>query len=184
MPWSTPAIIFLIVAALRGGGTTLADAARYEAIRRALTPAATRSLTMADIPAASARAEVVEPATPPVSETEPPAKPVDPAAKEAEARAKEPEASEQEWRDKMTAARLSLERDEILVDAMQGRVNGLFTEVISRDDPAQKAELAKQRDRAQAELVRLTKQLEKDKLAIAGIEEDARKKGIPPGWIR
>ena len=40
------------------------------------------------------------------------------------------------------------------------------------------------RSRALAELDRLTLQIEKDKLAIAAIEEDARKKGIPPGWIR
>ena len=45
-------------------------------------------------------------------------------------------------------------------------------------------ELLKQRSRALAELDRLTVQIEKDKLTIAAIEEDARKKGIPPGWIR
>lgn len=181
MPWSIPAIAFLIVAALRGGGATLAEAARYEAIRRAITPAATRSLTMADLPAVRLRAEVLEPEAKPA---ETPAKTSDPQAKEPDAAAKVPELSESEWREKMAAARLALESDQVLADAMQGRVNGLISDVIGRDDPAQRAELSKQRDRAQAELDRLLKQIDKDKLAIATIEDDARKKGIPPGWIR
>ena len=84
----------------------------------------------------------------------------------------------------MTAARNALERDQVLAEAMQGRVNGLTNEMLSRDDPQQREELSRTRSRALAELDRLTLQIEKDKLAIAAIEEDARKKGIPPGWIR
>lgn len=52
MAWTYPAAILLIIAALRGGtGGTLADAAFYESIRRAIGPKAERSLTMADVPA-------------------------------------------------------------------------------------------------------------------------------------
>lgn len=175
MPWTTPAIVFLIVAVLRGGGgATLADAARYESIRRALMPPATRSLTMADLP-------VVEP---PAKPDEPPTKPAEPPAKLDEPAAKSPEPSESDWRARMTAARGDLERDDVLAEAMQGRVNSLTSESLSRDDPAERAELLKQRSRALAELDRLTLQITKDKLAIAAIEDDARKKGIPPGWIR
>ncbi len=182
MSWSTPAILFLIVAALRGGsGLSLADAARYEAIRRAVTPKATRSLTTADLPAVVPSSRPVEPlakADDPLARSdEPPAKPNEPASKA-------PELSESDWRDKMTAARVALERDEVLAEAMQGRMNGLTTELTNRDDPAQRAELLKQRARALAELDRLTLQITKDKLAIEAIEDDARKKGIPPGWIR
>lgn len=182
MPWSTPAIVFLIVAALRGGGgTSLADVAMRESIRRAFTPAATKSLTMADLPAAAAVQEIIEPEA---KSPELPAKPPEPSAKEAEPSAKLPELTESEWRAKMTDARSALERDEVLAEAMQGRVNGLVTQSINMDDPAQRVEIRKQRDRAQAELDRLTLQITKDKLTIAAIEEDARKKGIPPGWIR
>ena len=67
---------------------------------------------------------------------------------------------------------------------LQSRINALTTDVIARDDPAQKAVLEKQRLRALDEFKRLTEQVAKDQQAIADIEEDARKQGIPPGWIR
>mgnify|MGYP003353034551 FL=1 len=67
---------------------------------------------------------------------------------------------------------------------MQGRVNSLTNEAFGRDDPAQREALMRQRQRAIDELDRLMKQVAKDKEAIAAIEDDARKKGIPPGWIR
>ena len=182
MPWTVPAIVFLIVAALRGAtGSSLADAAMRESIRRAFTPAATKSLTMADLPTAAVRQGGAEPDVKPA---EIPAKESEPQARSDGSLSKPPELTEAEWRAKMTDARSALERDQVLAEAMQGRVNGLITQSINVDDPAQRAEILKQRDRAQAELDRLTLQIPKDKLAIAAIEEDARKKGIPPGWIR
>jgi hypothetical protein len=182
MPWTVPAIVLLIVAALRGaGGGTLAEAALYEQVRRALTPAATRSLTMSDLPAAASRPQPIEPEA---KLPDPAVKVVDPSAKPAEPEPKVPELTEAEWRAKITGARSDLERDQVLAEAMQGRVNGLMTEAQNRDDPAQRADLLKQRTRAVAELDRLTSQISKDKLAIEAIEEDARRKGIPSGWIR
>lgn len=173
MPWTLPAVVVLIIAAFRGGGTSLADAALHESVRRALMPASTHSLTMSDIPPAEPRAQPPEPAASELIaklSEEPPAK--------------SPELDEAGWRKKMAAARAVLEQDQVLADAMQTRVNSLTNDSISRDDPAQRAELLKQRDRALAELDRLTKQIEKDKLAITAIEDDARRKNIPPGWIR
>lgn len=174
MPWTVPAVVLLIIAAFRGGGTSLADVAFYESIRRALMPASTHSLTMADIPPAEPRAQ------PP----EPPAKDPELLPKSPEPPAQPPALDEAGWRKKMAAARDALEQDQVLADAMQSRVNSLTADSVNRDDPAQRAELLRQRDRALLELERLTKQIEKDKLAITAIEDDARKKGIPPGWIR
>ena len=181
MPWTVPAVVVLIIAAFRGGGTSLADVAFHESIRRALTPASTHSLTTADIPPAEPRAQPPElPAKPP----EPSAQAPEPPAKAPEPPAKPPELDEAGWRKKMAAARDALEQDRVLADAMQSHVNALTTDAINRDDPAQRAELQRQRDRALQELDRLTKQIEKDKLAITAIEDDARRKNIPPGWIR
>ena len=177
MPWTLPAIVMLIVAATRGGsGRTLADAAFYESIRRALTPVATRSITMADIPRAEPRTLEPEPASKPV---DPPSKSAPPPSKSVE-----PVLSESDWRERMLTARASLESDALIAEAMQGRVNALTTQSINLDDPAQRAEVLTQRTRALTELDRLMRQVETDKLAIAAIEEDARTKGIPPGWIR
>ncbi len=183
MPVNIPVIVFLIVAASHGGrSTTLADAARYEAIRRALTPAATKSLTNADLPPEALRTEPELSAKIPELRAEFP----DLRSKAPESSAKFPDlpVSESEWRARMTIARVALERDEVLADGMQSRVNALTSDSISRDDIAQRADLLKQRSRALVELDRLTLQIEKDKLAITAIEDDARKKGIPPGWLR
>jgi hypothetical protein len=174
--------LVLAAASTRAHGGTLADAAFYESLRRIFTPPATRSLTMSDLPASA----VVPPAAmiplPPGASQGEPAKADE---KSADApRPAEPEVTETMWRARMTAARESLERDDVLAAALQSRINALTTDFIGRDDPAQKAELNKQRSRAIGELDRLILQIEKDKLAIAAIEEDARKKGIPPGWIR
>jgi hypothetical protein len=184
MAWSFPASILLIIAALRGGtGGTLADAQFYEAIRRAILPASTRSITMADVPAAAPRPQPVALVA---ADPDPTAKvAVAPPSADANAKAKDDErGTESDWRARAVAARDALERDEVLFEAVQSRVNALTTDSVNRDDPAQRAEIMKQRIRALTELDRLRLQIEKDKLAIAALEEDARKKGIPPGWIR
>ena len=177
MFWTTPTIAFLVVAALRGApaGVSLGDLGFYEQLRRMWMPVATRSITMADVPLAEP-----PPVIPVV--TADAAAPLTSAAVAAPAAQKEE--SEAQWRERMTSARAALARDEVLVDALQGRVNGLISDSINRDDPAQRAELMRLRDRAQAELDRLRTQVDADKETIAAIEEEARKKGIPPGWIR
>ena len=182
MPWSTPAILILIASVLRGGSGSLHDIAIAEQFRRALTPPATRSLTRSEAPGERANATEPHAASP-----DPTVKPPEtPRAESGAASAPGAEAPllEKDWAARMKAARDTLEQDQLLADAMQGRVNSLTNESIGRDDPAQRAELLQQRSRALTELSRLTEQVTKDRLAIAAIEDDARKKGIPPGWIR
>lgn len=177
MPWTTPTVVFLIVAALRGGGgSTLADAAFHESVRRFFAPAAIHAITMSDVPPAKELLPALPVIEPKVNETD---VPIADAPKPADATA-----TEAEWRERMASARTKLEQDEILAEAMLGRVNSLANEIAARDDPAQRAELIKQRQRVVAETDRMNKSVEADKLAIAAIEEDARKKNIPPGWIR
>jgi hypothetical protein len=84
----------------------------------------------------------------------------------------------------MTAARSALERDQLLADAMQTRINSLTADWSARDDPAQREVLFQARVRAVAELDNLRKQIVADREAIAGIEEDARRQGVPAAWIR
>lgn len=175
-----PAYALLVAAAVFGSASSLAGAAFFEGIRRAMTPRAERALTMADVPRVPATVPDVA-AVPVVSD------PVVPAGSAADAvtKADTPKGDDEAtWRERMMTARHALERDRVLADALQGRVNGLTSEMLARDDPKQREELARQRARAVAELDRLTLQVEKDALLIAQIEEDARKKGIPPGWIR
>ena len=91
---------------------------------------------------------------------------------------------EKYWRERITAARSALERSRIFADALQSRLNALATDIVNRDDPAQRSQLELERQRALAELDRVQKEVADHTKAISGIEEEARKAGVPPGWLR
>ena len=113
MPWTTPVAVILIVGALRGvSGSSLAEAAFYEGLRRAFVPRAERTITLADHP--ELRATVTLPS---VTELPITAGPVAPAAANREgastsgsaAPAPPPEPpTENDWRARMTDARAAL----------------------------------------------------------------------------
>jgi hypothetical protein len=88
------------------------------------------------------------------------------------------------WRTRVGNARSALERSRIFADALQSRINALSTDYINRDDPAQRAQLELERKRAVAELERVKKEMTDQTQAIIEIEDEARKAGVPPGWLR
>lgn len=88
------------------------------------------------------------------------------------------------WRNRITAARSALERSRIFGDALQSRINALTTDIVNRADPAQRAQLELERQRALAELDRVKTEIAEQSKAITDIEEEARKAGVPPGWLR
>jgi hypothetical protein len=88
------------------------------------------------------------------------------------------------WRSRISAARSALERSRIFADALQSRLNALSTDIVNRDDPAQRSQLELERQRAVAELARVNREIAESTKTIAGIEEEARKAGVPPGWLR
>jgi hypothetical protein len=94
------------------------------------------------------------------------------------------EQDEQAWRKKMADARVALERSQMYADALQSKINALWADFTARDDPAQRAQIELERKRALAEQTRVKDEVEKQKKAIADLEEEARKAGVPPGWIR
>lgn len=94
------------------------------------------------------------------------------------------EKGEAYWRALINGARAALERSKALADALQSRLNALATDIVSRDDPAQRAELARERERALVMLEKLKAEIDEQTKAIAGIEEEARRAGVPPGWLR
>ena len=71
----------------------------------------------------------------------------------------------------------------MFAEALQTRINSLTTDFVSRDDPAQRRH---RRGPAEAltELTRVKQDIERGKKQIADIEEEARKAGVPPGWLR
>ena len=91
---------------------------------------------------------------------------------------------EKYWRDRITAARAALERHQIFLDALQSRINALTADFTARDDPAQRALIGIERQRALAELDKVKAEIQQMTQQIADIEEEARRAGVPPGWLR
>lgn len=88
------------------------------------------------------------------------------------------------WSGRIKGARDAMRRTQIFADALQSRINALMTDFVNRDDPAQKAKLEADRKTALAELERVKKELDTQTKAIAAIEEEARRAGVPAGWLR
>jgi hypothetical protein len=96
----------------------------------------------------------------------------------------EPKAKEAAWRARMQGARDLLQRSQSFAEALQSRINGLSADFTARDDPAQRAVVAADRQKALAELDRVKDDIVKQTKAIADIQEEARKAGVPAGWVR
>jgi hypothetical protein len=88
------------------------------------------------------------------------------------------------WSSGLRTRQSQLSRDQIYAAALQSRANALDTDFVNRDDPAQRAVIAGDRQRALDELDRLNKQIVTDQQAITDFMEDARRAGVPPGWLR
>jgi len=174
---------------------SLGDVAKKEEERRKQTPSSGKVYTNKDLGGAPPLTGTVSsaPVTPPPDAN----KPADATDKDAKGDAKSPadgkaaadkdagvKKDQAYWGNRMKTAREALDRDSTLADAMQTRINTLTTDFVNRDDPAQRAVIGRDRQRALAELDRLKKQIVDDKKAIADLEEDARRAGIPPGWLR
>src|SRR6185295_11092737 len=106
------------------------------------------------------------------------------AAAAQEGKDKDPKKTQEYWAARMKSLRDEVARNETFAEALQSRINALQTDFVNRDDPAQRAVIDKNRQKALAELDRLKKTIADGHKAIAQFEEDARRAGIPPGWLR
>jgi len=88
------------------------------------------------------------------------------------------------WSDRKKQVDSKLERDKVLADAMQSRINGLTADFSARSDPAQRAQIERDRQRAVAEYDSLQKTIKDDQKAQTDLDEEARKASVPPGWLR
>jgi hypothetical protein len=183
--WQVPVVVASLLTWLSTPPDTLADAAEREAIRRLLTGKATRVYTNMDLPlsAQSFVVSVSEPgapsapaaSTPPAGETE----------SGAAATSRAPEIRDEAWwRGRVAALRQSIERNQLLLDAMQTRVNALTTDIVNRDDPFQRQELREQLQKSLAELDRLQNRIVEARQGLETLEDEARRSGTPPGWLR
>jgi hypothetical protein len=88
------------------------------------------------------------------------------------------------WSARMAGLQERLERDQTFAEALQNRIDALTTDFVNRDDPAQRGQIAADRQKALTELERVRKAIEQDRLAIPALEEEARRAGVPAGWLR
>ena len=88
------------------------------------------------------------------------------------------------WSGRMKELQTQLERDQSFADALQSKINGLTADFSARDDPAQRAQIGRDRQKALDEQNRLKQAIVNDQKAISDLEEDARKAGVPSGWLR
>jgi hypothetical protein len=164
---------------------SLADLARQEAARRKAIKDTKKVITTKDMPESARRPATAAPSgdvsgapqsAPAMGDQKPAAgAPGDAAAADGN--------GEAAWRARMTQAREGLRRNEVFLDALQMRVNGL-TQDYDRHNPFERNTIGEARKKALEEIERVKADIELSKKQIADIEEDARKAGVPPGWLR
>jgi hypothetical protein len=178
----------MLVMTAAASAQSLGDVARREAERRKVVPAAGKVYTGDTLkpdplsrPAAPARPGEAQPAAaaPSPSGVEGEA-PKPEAAPESPA----PRQDEKHWRDRIQAERDALQRAEMFSEALQSRINALSTDFASRDDPAQRSQIATDRQKALAEIDRVKQEIQQHTKNIATIQEEARRAGVPAGWVR
>ena len=82
---------------------------------------------------------------------------------------------ESQWRNRISAVRQARERAQLMAEALQNRVDGLWAEFTSRDDPAQRTVIGESRQAALEELENTSAEIEDLTQQIADIREEARR---------
>jgi hypothetical protein len=195
----TAVVLLLVGAAVPLVAQSLADVARQEEQRRKAVHApgkiyTNESLRPEPSPSTSSAGAPAQPGTlaPPAEapaaggETQPPQTPGQPAAGQPGSgpAAAPPPSTEAEWRKRIAAVREALTRSQTFADALQSRVNALSTDFVNRDDPVQRDQIAADRQKALAELDRVRREIQDHQKAMTAIQEEARKAGVPAGWVR
>jgi len=108
----------------------------------------------------------------------------EPATPEATAKSQEPFKNEAWWKARMNQEREALRRNEMFTGALQTRINSLTNDFSSRDDPYQRAQISEERVKAIHEMDRLKTEVQLSRKKMTEIEEEARRAGVPPGWLR
>ncbi|HET9269060.1 MAG TPA: hypothetical protein VFO31_12890 [Vicinamibacterales bacterium] len=88
------------------------------------------------------------------------------------------------WKKRRETIETALERAKTFAEALQSRINGLTADFSARDDPAQRSLVAADRQKALTEMERVKKEIAEHTKALADLQEEARKSGVPPGWLR
>ena len=156
------------------GTSSLGELAKKEQERRKALKGPAKVLTNGDLP---------KPASPATPKTLPEATAAKPEPGE-KPKPVEEERNEAWWKQRMGALREELRRNEMFAEALQTRINSLTNDFASRDDPYQRARIGEDRNKAMLEMDRVKAEMDLQKKKISDAEEEARRAGVPPGWVR
>jgi hypothetical protein len=185
----TMAVALVVVGAAAASAQSLADVARKEEMRRKAVAGSGKVYTNDELqpepaPSGSAPAATPAPATPPAAA--PPAaagtEPQTPA--DGAAPSVTTPKTEAEWRKRVADERDALSRAQIFAEALQSRINVLSADFVNVDDPAKRNVVGNERQKALAELDRVKQEIQQRQKAITGIQDEARRAGVPAGWTR
>jgi hypothetical protein len=180
------AIVVLTLGAGWAPAQSLADLARTEAARRKTVDAPAKVYTNDDLrsdftkpepapPPATAGTNTPSSGTPDAGAATPPA---------AGGAARGPARDQAYWSGRIAEARSKVERSQAFAQALQNRIDMLWTDFVNRGDPVQQRAIEQERNKALAELERLKKEIDENQKAVAVIEDEARREGVPAGWLR
>ena len=182
------AIVVLTAGAGWAQAQSLADLARTEAARRKTVDAPAKVYTNDDLRADFTRPESAPPpATPDAAASAPASGSSDPGAKTPPAAGGAPRGPARDqayWSGRIADARGKVERSQAFAQALQNRIDMLWTDFVNRGDPVQQRAIEQERNKALAELDRLKKEIDENQKAVTAIEDEARREGVPPGWLR
>ena len=186
----TAAVLLVGVASAQ----SLGDVARQEGSRRKAVSGG-KVYTNQSLPATEPAAPAAVPATPGAAAASPA-----PAGQESSTQsgtasssagqtpaANKPEDTKKDeayWRKRLQTARDARSRAESFAEALQSRINALSNDFVNRDDPAQRNVIAGDRQKALAELDRVKKEIQQYTKDVADTQEEARRTGVPAGWVR
>lgn len=181
----------LLLAAEASGQTPLVDAARRERARRAAIPPDQKArvytnedlrdhggLTIGALPAAAAAAPPAADPAGPAADTPEPAEHDGAESETGTVR------DEEYWRTRMVAAQNARAQAALLAEALQNRADGLWAQFTAIDDPVQRGAVERQRIEALGALEEMRTERDRLQQDIRDIEEEARRAGVPPGWLR
>ena len=178
-------IATLVLAAPVLAQPPLADVARQEKARRTAIHEDDRAKVYTNDDLRGGPRLTTAVTIPQPTETDPPSPTAAlPDAAPVETLAGDPDRDEAYWRDRITAAREAKQRAELVAAALRNRVDGLWAQFTARDNPFQRATIEQDRLDALDELVNTQADVERLDQEILDIREEARRAGVPPGWLR
>jgi hypothetical protein len=179
------AALGLILPLPAGAAQSLGDVAKREAERRKSAPSAGKVYTGDTLrPDPSSRPPAPQAKTVPPAADAPPAAGVQPDDAKPETADPTAKPDEKVWRARIQGERDALQRAEMFAEALQSRINALSADFVARDDPAQRNQIGNDREKALAELARVRQEIEDHTKNITTIQDEARRAGVPAGWVR